>query len=95
MVISGYGDSGWAGDIATRKGTSGGVCMIRPKKMKIWPSMQKVFVLSSAVAELYAFLKCSCQVLGLMSFVEAFGVSLHSDASAALAIAQGQCLGKC
>ena len=97
-VVSGHSDSDWAGDRQTRKSTSGGVCRIGPHVIKTWSSTQQMIALSSAEAELYALLKCACQTLGIMNLALDFGIRLqatvHTDASAALAISQRQGLGK-
>lgn len=96
--ITGFSDSDWAGDLKTRKSTSGGVCMIATHAIKTWSSTQQVIALSSAEAELYALIKCACQCIGLISLANDFGISLGAqvmtDASAALGIVQRRGLGK-
>ena len=96
--IVGYSDSDWAGDLDSRKSTSGGACMIASHTIKTWASSQQVIALSSAEVELYALIKCACQSIGLISLAGDFGISLKAqvmtDASAALGIAQRKGLGK-
>lgn len=96
--ITGYSDSDWAGDLLTRKSTSGGACMIASHTIKTWPSTQQIIALSTAEAELYALIKCACQCTGIISLAADFGVTLKAtvmiDASAALGIAQRRGLGK-
>ena len=94
----GMRDSDRPGDQTQRKSTSGGVCRMVPYVGKIRSSIQQMMSLSSAEAELYAFPMCSCQTLGVVNLALGFGITLnaiaHADASGALAITQGQGLGK-
>ena len=93
-----YTDSDWAGDKASRKSTSGGIMFLGEHAIKSWSSNQFIIALSSAEAELYAFLKGASQSLGLQSMAHDFGdspsIGLYSDASAAIAISQRTGLGK-
>ena len=97
-TVSGDSDFDWAGDQTIRKSTSGGVCRIGPHVIKTWSSTQQMIAFSSAEAELYALLKCACQILGIMNLALDFGIQLratvHIDASAALATSQRQGLGQ-
>ena len=96
--IIGYSDSDWAGDLGTRKSTSGGACMVASHTIKTWSSTQQIIALSSAEAELYALVKCACQCIGIMSLANDFGIILKAmimtDASAALGIVQRKGFGK-
>lgn len=96
--VCGYSGSDGAGGIVTRKNTSGGVCMARQHVIKLWSFAPRVVAWIPAEFELYALLKCSCQVIGLMSFAEDFGAQfnsiVHFDASVAFVVAQAQGLGK-
>ena len=96
--IVGYSGSDWAGDVATRKSTSGGACMIASHTIKTWVSTQQVVALSFAEAGLYALIKCACQSIGLIRLADDFGISFKAqvmtDASAALGIVQRKRLGK-
>lgn len=96
--ITGYSDFDWAGDLLTRKSTSGGACMIASHTIKTWSSTQQIIALSTAEAELYALIKCACQCIGIISLAADFGVELKAtvmtDASAALGISQRRGLGK-
>ena len=66
--------------------------------LKSWSTTQATVAMSSAEAELYALTKGAANSLGFMAMAADFGLKLdamvHSDASAALAIAQRQGLGK-
>ena len=97
-MATGHSDSDWAGDLKTRKSTSGGTCAIGLHTIKTRSSTQQVIALSSAEVELYAPLKCSCQTLGVLNLALDFGtefkVVVNIDACAALAITQRQGLGK-
>ena len=97
-ITSGHSDSDWAGDQVSRKSTSGGVCRVGRHVIKTWLSTQHIIALSSAEVELYALLKCTCQTLGIVNLALDFGIQLkatvHTDASAALAITHRQGLGK-
>ena len=88
------GDSDWAGDRATRKPISGGVCRVGLYVIKTGPSRQHVIALSPAEVELHAFLKRACHILGIVNLALDFGIDLiaavHIDASAALANAHKQ-----
>ena len=97
-TASGHSNSDWVGEQKSPKSMSGGVCRVGPYVIKTWSSTQRVIALSSAEAELYSLLKCACQTLGIVNLVLDFGLHLqatvHTDASAALAIANRQGLGK-
>lgn len=96
-IVVGMSDSDWAGGQTLRKSTSGGACKIGCYVIKIWSSIHQMIVLSSAEAELYALLKCACQIFGVVNFALDFGIKLnaivHTDANAILVITQRQGLG--
>ena len=52
-----YTDSDWAGDVATRKSTSGGVLMLGAHCVKTWSVTQDPLALSSCEAEYYAIVE--------------------------------------
>ncbi len=91
-------DSDWAGCAATCRSTSGGAVKLGWHVIKTWSSTQATVAMSSAEAELFSLTKGASVTLGLMSVARDLGISLgatvHSDASAALAIVQRQGLGK-
>ena len=65
--INGFGDSDFAGEVSTRKSTSGGMTCIGDHVVKSWSSTQSVIALSTGEAELYALNKTAAQSLGLLS----------------------------
>ena len=66
--------------------------------IKTWSTTQATVAMSSAEAELFSLTKGAAITLGLMSVAKDLGITLgatvHSDASAALAIVQRQGLGR-
>ena len=91
-------DSDWAGCSSTCRSTSGGAVRLGWHTVRTWSSTQATVAMSSAEAELFSLTKGTATTLGLMSVARDLGMQLnatvHSDASAALAIAQRQGLGK-
>ena len=67
--VWGYSDSDWAGCRVTGKSTSGGVIMIGSHFIKGWPQTQNHVTLSSAEAELIAFVKCTQGCLGVQAMM--------------------------
>ena len=96
--INGYSDSDFAGDVVSRKSTSGGTVMVGDHMVKSWSTSQSVIALSTGEAELYGLNKCGASALGLQSLLEDFGISLdirlHTDATTGKAIATRRGLGK-
>lgn len=74
--INGYSDSDFAGDVESRKSTSGGTVMIGDHMVKSWSTSQSVIALSTGEAELYGLNKCGASALGLQSLLEDLGVTL-------------------
>jgi len=91
-------DSDWAGCKSTCRSTSGGAVRLGWHTIRSWSSTQATVAMSSAEAELFSLTKGASTTFGLMSVAQDLGMSLgarvHSDASAALAIAQRQGLGR-
>ena len=91
-------DSDWAGCSSTCRSTSGGAVRLGWHTIRTWSSTQATVAMSSAEAELFSMTKGTATTLGLMSVAKDLGMELnatvHSAASAALAIAQRQGLGK-
>ncbi len=98
QLVEAFVDSDWAGCRRTLRSTSGGALTWGFHTLKAWSSTQAVLALSSAEAELYALVKGSSMVLGLMSLLRDLGQCVdgrvHCDSSAALGIVQRRGLGK-
>ena len=80
-------DSDWAGDVDSRKSTSGGAIVYRGATLMHWSKAQSNVALSSAEAELNAGVKGLSELLGLFNLVsEVFNfvpsLKLCTDASA-------------
>ena len=67
-------DSDWAGDLETRKSTSGGIICLGPHCVKTWSSTQSTPALSSCEAEYYALVDGATRVLGLQAAAKELGV---------------------
>ncbi len=97
-VVNVYVDSDWAGCHATCRSTSGGAVLLGDHCLKSWSTTQATVAMSSGEAELFSLTKGAAQALGLIAMALDLGQSIdavvHSDASAALAIAQRKGLGK-
>ena len=95
--LEGFGDSDWAGDKSGMKSTSGGAVFLGKSMLKSWSSSQSVIALSSGEAELYAMMKLTTQVLGIISLASDFKWNLsgevRTDSSAAIGIANRVGLG--
>lgn len=96
-AIHSFGDSDFAGEIETRKSTSGGSCCIGDHTVKSWASTQSIIALSTGEAELYAINRSAAIALGLQSLMYDLGVSLDikifTDASTGKSIASRRGLG--
>ena len=80
-------DSDWAGDLGSRRSTSGGVIIYRGAVMSHWSKSQSNVALSSAEAELNASVKGLSELIGLSHLVEetqkvSVNLVLCTDASA-------------
>ena len=80
-------DSDWAGDIASRRSTSGGVIVYRGAILMHWSKSQSNVALSSAEAELNATVKGLSELIGLYHLIEetqkvSVNLVLCTDASA-------------
>ena len=90
--VSAYTDSDWAGDIRTRKSTSGG-CLLRGRHLVChWSRTQQNIALSSAEAELNGICKASAEGLGAVYMArelgEDIGLEVLTDSSAARGVIQ-------
>ena len=87
MELETYTDSDWAGDIDTRRSTSGGVVLFRGAVLAHWSKVQSNIALSSGEAELNAAVKGLSETIGLLNLIsETWGATptarLCVDASA-------------
>ena len=86
-VLTAWTDSDWAGDVDTRKSTSGGFVVYRGAVVSHWSKSQSNVALSSAEAELNACVKGLSELIGIYNLInETLGFSpvlaLCTDASA-------------
>ena len=97
-VVQVYSDSDWAGCQRTRKSTSGGVVVVNGTAVKSWSYTQSTLTLSSAEAELVAFVKSAAEALGAKSLAADLGLELaiemFVDASATIGIANRMGIGR-
>lgn len=97
-VLTSYSDGDWAGDRKSRKSTSAGIITIGSHYIKSWSKNQSVIALSSAEAELYAFIKTASETLGIASILKDWNLfykgDIMADASAALGMMGRTGLGK-
>ena len=82
-----WSDSDWAGDLASRRSTSGGVVVYRGAILAHWSKSQSNVALSSAEAELNATVKGLSELIGLYNLVQetqqvSVNLVLCTDASA-------------
>ena len=82
-----WSDSDWAGDVLSRKSTSGGVIKIGGTTVAHWSKLQSNVALSSGEAELNASVKALSEGIGFIHLYEEIfsrrpEVVLHVDASA-------------
>ena len=91
-------DADWAGEVATRKSTSGGLMQYGSHILKSWSSTQTVIALSSGESEFYSIVKGSSQSLGLQALMKDLNVigniKVLTDASTGKAIASRRGLGR-
>ena len=71
-----YTDSDWAGDLETRKSTSGGVLMLGGHCLKTWSITQSSPALSSCEAEYYAVVDGASRALGMQTAAKELGVEV-------------------
>ena len=93
-----YVDADFAGCYRTRKSTCGGCVLWGGGMLKAWSKTLTTLCLSSGESELAALAKGAAEGLGVQSIMRDFGmeirVEMHSDATAAIGIAQRQGLGR-
>jgi len=74
--VDGYSDSDFAG-CSKRTSTTGGIITMGGTVIKSWSKQQKVVALSSGEAELYAAVKLGCELLGVKSLAQDFGITVE------------------
>ena len=91
-------DSDWAGDIVTRRSTTGVIVKRGQHLLRHSSTVQNMSGLSSAESEYYALTKGECSGLGLQSLFADWNLklqlSLHTDSSSSKAIASRRGTGK-
>ena len=87
-----YTDSDWAGDIPSRRSTSGGILCYGGCVIRTWSTLQKVNALSSAEAEYLSMIKGVQEVMALQTLLGELGlkvtITVYTDSSAAKASAE-------
>ena len=81
FALNCFSDSDWAGDLATRTSTSGGVIALGDHCLKSWSTNQSVVALSSGEAEHYATNKTAANGLGMKSLMHDLGIDLQIKTS--------------
>ena len=98
MFLNIFVDSDWAGDLTTRRSTTGLVAMLGSHCIKHASLLQTQVGLSSGEAEFYALCRGAATGLGLVSYFSDLGIRAvlrcYSDSSAARAVASRRGLGK-
>ena len=93
-----FGDSDFAGDVVTRKSTSGGIMCLGDHAIKTWSTTQSVIALSTGEAELYAINRTAAIGMGGQSILCDLGVELDlrvfTDATTGKSLASRRGLGK-
>ena len=75
-----YTDSDWAGDLKTRKSTSGGMIALGSHCLKSWSITQGAPALSSCEAEYYAIVEGATRALGMQTAAQELGVEVSDMA---------------
>jgi hypothetical protein len=93
-----YVDADFAGCRRTRRSTCGGCVLWGGSMLKAWSKTITTLALSSGESELAAMAKGAAEGLGVESILKDFGINvaveIHSDATAAIGIANRQGLGR-
>ena len=91
-------DADFAGCAKTRRSTCGGCVLWGNGMLKAWSKTITTLALSSGESELAALAKGAAEGMGIESILQDFGITvaieLHSDATAAIGIANRQGLGR-
>ena len=72
-----FTDSDWAGDLETRKSTSGGIVMLGEQCSKTWSENQSSPALSSYEAEYYAVVDGASRALGMQTAAKKLGITVE------------------
>lgn len=96
-----YVDSDWAGDVETRKSTSGGIIALGDHCVKTWSTTQSSPALSSCEAEYYALVDGASRALGVQAAAKELGIGVEdlvleaaTDSSAAKSYASRRGAGR-
>ena len=91
-------DTDFAGCLATRRSTSGGVALRGTHLIKHWSCTQRAVTLSSAEAELYGLVKGTTEALGIQAWGRDLGIDMavrmHADSEAAIGICRRSGIGR-
>ena len=74
-----FTDSDWAGDLATRKSTSGGVIVLGSHCLKSWSSSQGHQALSSCEAEYHVLVDGATRGIGVQTAARELGIVAEID----------------
>ena len=90
MYLNVFADSDWAGDVVSRRSTSGGVVQLGRHTVHHWSRTQAQVALSSGEAELNGSVKGASEGIGLLRTAASMGIKLSlrllGDSSAAKGI---------
>ena len=90
MYLNVFTDSDWAGDVVSRRSTSGGLVQIGRHTVHHWSRTQAQVALSSGEAELNGSVKGASEGIGLQGIAASIGIKLAlrllGDSSAAKGI---------
>jgi hypothetical protein len=98
LVVAGYSDADWAGNIDDRKSTSGG-CFYVGNNLVAWMSKKQAYIsLSTAEAEYIAAGSCCTQLLWMKTLLGDYGFSqdtmiINYDNTSAINISKNPTLG--
>ena len=91
-------DTDFAGCLATRPSTSGGVALRGAHLIKHWSCTQRAVTLGSAEAEFYGLVKATTEALGIQAWGRDLGLELavrmHADSEAAIGICRRSGIGR-
>jgi len=95
LKLEGWGDSDWAGDVTTRRSTTGGVIMLNGCVLISFSRLQATESLSSCEAELNGSTSVACELLYMAEILRCMGLrvakpTLYSDSSSALKVSLRQ-----
>ena len=95
--MTGHADSDWAGELVTRRSTSGAVVQINGHLVRRSFGLQTETALSSAEAEFYTITKGACLALGIQSYLRDLGESCEvvilTDSGSAKSLTERRGLG--